>query len=37
MLFLDGSVKFVKNSVSPATYGALGTVAGGEIIDASSY
>jgi prepilin-type processing-associated H-X9-DG protein len=37
MLFLDGSVKCLKNSVSPGTYGALGTVAGGEVIDASSY
>jgi prepilin-type N-terminal cleavage/methylation domain-containing protein/prepilin-type processing-associated H-X9-DG protein len=37
MLFLDGSVKFIKDSVNPGTYGALGTVAGGEVIDASSY
>jgi prepilin-type N-terminal cleavage/methylation domain-containing protein/prepilin-type processing-associated H-X9-DG protein len=37
MLFLDGSVKFIKDSVNPGTYAALGTVAGGEIIDASSY
>jgi prepilin-type processing-associated H-X9-DG protein len=37
MLFLDGSVKFLKNSVNPGTYGALGTMAGGEVLDASSY
>jgi prepilin-type N-terminal cleavage/methylation domain-containing protein/prepilin-type processing-associated H-X9-DG protein len=37
MAFLDGSVKFIKTSVSPATYAALGTVAGGEVIDVSSY
>jgi prepilin-type processing-associated H-X9-DG protein len=37
MLFIDGSVKFIKNSVNAGTYGALGTVMGGEVIDASSY
>ena len=37
MAFLDGSVKFMKDSVSPATYGAIGTAMGGEVIDASSY
>jgi prepilin-type N-terminal cleavage/methylation domain-containing protein/prepilin-type processing-associated H-X9-DG protein len=37
MLFIDGSVHFLKDSVSPSTYGALGTVGGGEVIDASSY
>jgi prepilin-type processing-associated H-X9-DG protein len=37
MVFLDGSVKFIKNSVNPGTYAALGTMAGGEVIDASSY
>jgi prepilin-type processing-associated H-X9-DG protein len=37
MLFLDGSVKFIKDSVSNSTYAALGTMAGGEVIDASSY
>ena len=35
MLFLDGSVKFIKNSINTGTYGALGTMAGGEVIDAS--
>jgi len=37
MSFLDGSVKFIKNGVSNGTYGALGTMAGGEVIDASSF
>ena len=34
---LDGSVKFIKNSVSTATWYALATKAGGEIISADSY
>jgi prepilin-type N-terminal cleavage/methylation domain-containing protein/prepilin-type processing-associated H-X9-DG protein len=34
--FLDGSVKFVKDSVNLNTWGAIATKAGGEIIDASS-
>jgi len=33
----DGSVKFVKDSISKNTWWALGTRANGEIIDASSY
>jgi prepilin-type N-terminal cleavage/methylation domain-containing protein/prepilin-type processing-associated H-X9-DG protein len=37
MLFLDGSVRFIKNGINPGTYGALGTIAGGEIIDAGGY
>ena len=37
MGFLDGSVRFIKNSVSVATYAALGTKAGGEVISADSY
>ncbi len=36
-LFADGSVKFVKNSVNIATWWALGTKAGGEVISADSY
>jgi prepilin-type N-terminal cleavage/methylation domain-containing protein/prepilin-type processing-associated H-X9-DG protein len=36
MLFLDGSVKFVKDSVNAATYGAIGTKAGGEVVSADS-
>jgi prepilin-type processing-associated H-X9-DG protein len=35
--FLDGSVKFVKNSVNLGTWAALGTKSGGEVLDASSY
>jgi prepilin-type processing-associated H-X9-DG protein len=36
-LFADGSVKFIKDSVALNTWWALGTKAGGEVIDASSY
>jgi prepilin-type N-terminal cleavage/methylation domain-containing protein/prepilin-type processing-associated H-X9-DG protein len=36
-LFADGSVHFVKNSVSPITWYALGTIAGGEVISSDSY
>jgi len=35
--FLDGSVKFVKSSVNPATWWALATKAGGEVVSADSY
>jgi prepilin-type processing-associated H-X9-DG protein len=35
--FLDGSVKFVKDSVSNQTWWGIATRAGGEVIDASSY
>jgi len=34
---MDGSVRFVKSTVSTASWWALGTVAGGEIISADSY
>jgi prepilin-type N-terminal cleavage/methylation domain-containing protein/prepilin-type processing-associated H-X9-DG protein len=37
VLFLDGSVRFIKDSVSNTTWWALGTKAGGEVIDANSY
>jgi prepilin-type N-terminal cleavage/methylation domain-containing protein/prepilin-type processing-associated H-X9-DG protein len=37
MGFLDGSVKFIKESINPGTYGALATMAGGEVIDASGF
>jgi prepilin-type processing-associated H-X9-DG protein len=37
MLFGDGSVKFIKDSVSLQTYRALGTRAGGEVISADSF
>jgi prepilin-type N-terminal cleavage/methylation domain-containing protein/prepilin-type processing-associated H-X9-DG protein len=36
-LFADGSVHFIKNSISPVTWYALGTVAGGEVISSDSY
>jgi prepilin-type processing-associated H-X9-DG protein len=35
MGFLDGSVRFIKDSINLGTYAALATKAGGEIIDAS--
>jgi prepilin-type N-terminal cleavage/methylation domain-containing protein/prepilin-type processing-associated H-X9-DG protein len=37
MLFGDGSVRFVKNSVSPQTWVALGSIAGGEVLSSDSY
>jgi prepilin-type N-terminal cleavage/methylation domain-containing protein/prepilin-type processing-associated H-X9-DG protein len=37
VLFADGSVKFVKNSVNGVTWRALGSIAGGEVISADSY
>ena len=36
MLFLDGSVKFVKNSINYLTWMGIGTMSGGEVIDANS-
>jgi prepilin-type N-terminal cleavage/methylation domain-containing protein/prepilin-type processing-associated H-X9-DG protein len=36
-LFGDGSVKFIKDSVNGATWRALGTIAGGEVISGDSY
>ena len=33
---LDGSVKFVKNSINPQTWWAIATKAGGEVISADS-
>jgi prepilin-type N-terminal cleavage/methylation domain-containing protein/prepilin-type processing-associated H-X9-DG protein len=36
-LFADGSVRFVKNTVSPSTWTALGTIAGGEVVSADQY
>lgn len=35
--FADGSVKFIKNSINPITWRALGTRAGGEVVSADSY
>jgi prepilin-type N-terminal cleavage/methylation domain-containing protein/prepilin-type processing-associated H-X9-DG protein len=36
-LFADGSVRWVKNSVSPVTWTSLGTIAGGEVVSADAY
>jgi prepilin-type N-terminal cleavage/methylation domain-containing protein/prepilin-type processing-associated H-X9-DG protein len=36
-LFGDGSVHFIKNSVDPGTWRALGSVAGGEVLSGDSY
>jgi prepilin-type N-terminal cleavage/methylation domain-containing protein/prepilin-type processing-associated H-X9-DG protein len=36
MLFLDGSVKFIKDSINAGTYGAIGTRAGAEVVSADS-
>jgi prepilin-type processing-associated H-X9-DG protein len=35
--FLDGSVKFIKDSVAPTTWWAIATRSGGEVVDAASY
>ncbi|MFO0959460.1 MAG: DUF1559 domain-containing protein [Isosphaeraceae bacterium] len=37
VLFGDGSVKFVKNSVQDTVWRALGTVAGGEVLSSDAY
>jgi prepilin-type N-terminal cleavage/methylation domain-containing protein/prepilin-type processing-associated H-X9-DG protein len=37
MLFGDGSVKFIKNTISPFTWFALSTIQGGEVISADQY
>lgn len=37
VLLADGSVKFIKDSVNPVTWRALGTMNGGEVISADSY
>ncbi len=34
---LDGSVRFIKNSVNPVTWWAIATKAGGEVVSADSY
>jgi prepilin-type processing-associated H-X9-DG protein len=36
-LFADGSVRFLKNSISPVTYCALGSRNGGEVVSADAY
>ena len=35
--FLDGSVKFVKDTVSLATWGSIATKAGGEVVSADQF
>jgi prepilin-type N-terminal cleavage/methylation domain-containing protein/prepilin-type processing-associated H-X9-DG protein len=37
VLFADGSTKFIKSSISPQTWWALGTRAGAEVLSADSY
>jgi prepilin-type processing-associated H-X9-DG protein len=37
VLFCDGSVKGIKNSITPAAWWALGTMAGGEVISSDAY
>ena len=37
VLFGDGAVRFVRDTISPITWRALGSVAGGEIVDFSQY
>ncbi len=37
MLFADGSVHFIKNTINPATWWALQTINGGEPLSADSY
>jgi len=36
-LFGDGSVHFIKNSISPLTWVQLGSISGGEVVSADSY
>ena len=37
MGFIDGSVRFIKNTVNPGTYGAIATMGGGEVVSADAY
>jgi hypothetical protein len=37
VLFADGSTRFIKSTVSPQTWWALGSRAGGEVVSADSY
>ena len=36
-LFADGSVKFIKNTINPINWRALGSVQGGEVVSADAY
>jgi prepilin-type N-terminal cleavage/methylation domain-containing protein/prepilin-type processing-associated H-X9-DG protein len=36
-VFVDGSVHFIKNTISLVTYRALGTIAGGEVVSSDAY
>lgn len=35
--FCDGSVRFIKNTINPLTWLALGSIAGGEVISSDAY
>jgi prepilin-type processing-associated H-X9-DG protein len=37
VLFCDGRVSFVKESISPPSWWSLGSIAGGEVVSADSY
>ena len=37
VLFADGSVRFVKNSINQLTWMAIGSTNGGEVVSSSSY
>jgi prepilin-type N-terminal cleavage/methylation domain-containing protein/prepilin-type processing-associated H-X9-DG protein len=37
VVFCDGSVKFIKNTINPTTWAALGTRAGGEVVSSDAY
>lgn len=37
MLFGDGSVRFIKNSINPVTWWGIQTIAGGEVISSDAY
>jgi hypothetical protein len=37
MVFADGSVRFLRSSIDRAVFRALGTRAGGEIVDGGDY